>query len=257
MPTLLSLPGFALLFVVADQQSRLFWAWPDTSRLTGVTATAWRITAYRQHEDSDWREAGIRQTTTDETKLKTIHNNTQLLCGTYIMLIQRVAATELDSVVNKLTSFFGFYIDSRKTNKESIMQEPWHRRHDISDNVWERLEPFLLGRKGAWGGNARDNRQFINTMFWILCTGAPWPDLLPDYGGRKNTERRFCRWKDKGVWETILEALMDEPDLQWLIIDAGHIKVHLHATGARGGNQDVGRTKEAQLKDTFGRGCAW
>ena len=45
------------------------------------------------------------------------------------------------------------------------MQEPWHRRHDISDNVWERLEPFLLGRKGTWGGNARDNRQFINESF--------------------------------------------------------------------------------------------
>ena len=52
------------------------------------------------------------------------------------------------------------------------MQEPSHRRHDISDNAWERLEPFLLGRKGTWGGNARDNRQFINAVFWILRTGA-------------------------------------------------------------------------------------
>jgi hypothetical protein len=41
----------------------------------------------------------------------------------------------------------------------------------------------------------------------------------------------------------LLEALIDEADFEWLMIDASHIKVHPHATGARGGNQDMGRTK--------------
>ncbi|CEK23322.1 conserved protein of unknown function [Xenorhabdus nematophila AN6/1] len=41
------------------------------------------------------------------------------------------------------------------------------------------------------------------------------------------------------------------------MIDASHIKVHPHAAGAKGGNQDMGRTKRAQYKDTFGLGCAW
>jgi transposase len=118
-----------------------------------------------------------------------------------------------------------------------------HRRHDISDRIWELLEPRLLGRKGTQGGNARDNRQFINAVFWILRTGAPWRDLPPDYGDWKNTHRRFCRWRDKGAWERLLEALIVEPDFEWLMIDASHIKVHQHATGARGGNQDVGCTK--------------
>jgi transposase len=118
-----------------------------------------------------------------------------------------------------------------------------HRRHDISESVWELLEPRLLGRKGTWGGNARDNRQFINAVFWILRTGAPWRDLPPDYGNWKNTHRRFCRWRDKEVWERLLESLIDEPDFEWLIIDASHIKVHPHAAGARGGNQDMARTK--------------
>lgn len=35
-----------------------------------------------------------------------------------------------------------------------------HRRHDISDHVWGRIEPLLRGRKGLWGGIARDNRLF-------------------------------------------------------------------------------------------------
>ena len=36
--------------------------------------------------------------------------------------------------------------------------EKAHRRYDISDRVWKLLEPHMLGRKGTWGGNARDNR---------------------------------------------------------------------------------------------------
>ena len=118
-----------------------------------------------------------------------------------------------------------------------------YRRHDISDRVWQLLEPHLPGRKGSWGGTARDNRLFINAVFWILRTGAPWRDLPSDYGNWKNTHRRFCRWRDKGIWESLLEQLVTEPDYEWLMIDASHIKVHPHAAGARGGNQDMAVTK--------------
>ncbi len=123
------------------------------------------------------------------------------------------------------------------------MAEPAYRRHDISDRVWGLLESSLPGRKGAWGGKAKDNRLFINAVFWILRTGAPWRDLPPDYGDWKNTHRWFCRWRDKGVWEALLEKLVTEPDYEWLMIDASHIKVHPHAAGAKGGNQDMGVTK--------------
>ena len=127
-----------------------------------------------------------------------------------------------------------------------------HRRHDISDRIWNQIESHLPGRKGSWGGKARDNRQFINAVFWILRTGAPWRDLPPDYGDWKNTHRRFCRWRDKGIWELLLEQVVDEPDLEWLMIDASHIKVHPHAAGAVGGNQDMGRTKGGSIQS-----CIW
>ncbi|MCC6968565.1 MAG: IS5/IS1182 family transposase, partial [Nitrospira sp.] len=39
---------------------------------------------------------------------------------------------------------------------------PAYRRHDISDETWALLEPQLPGRKGVWGGMAKDNRLFIN-----------------------------------------------------------------------------------------------
>ncbi len=122
------------------------------------------------------------------------------------------------------------------------MEADYHR-HDISEKVWKLLEPLLTGRRGQWGGIAHDNRRFLNGVFWVLRTGAPWRDLPPDYGDWKNTHRRFCRWRDKGRWEYILETLVQEPDYEWLMIDGSHCKVHPHAAGAVGGNQDMGRTK--------------
>jgi hypothetical protein len=67
--------------------------------------------------------------------------------------------------------------------------------------------------------------------------------LPPDYGGWSNTHRRFIRWRDKGIWERLLEQLVDAPDFEWLLLDASHIEVHPHAAGAKGGHQDMARTK--------------
>ena len=118
-----------------------------------------------------------------------------------------------------------------------------HRCHDISEQVWERLWPPLPGRADKGGRPAQDNSQFFNAVFWILRTGAPWRDLPLDYGDWKNTHRRFCRWRDRGVWARLLESLTVEPDFEWLMIDASYIKVHPHGAGVRGGNQAMARTR--------------
>lgn len=128
------------------------------------------------------------------------------------------------------------------------MTVPAHRRHDISDRIWKKLEPYLPGRRGVWGGVAQDNRRFINAVFWIIRTGAPWRDLPPDYGSWGNVHRRFICWRNKGIWELLLEKVVDDPDYEWLMIDATHIKVHPHAAGAQGGNQDMARTKGGSIR---------
>ena len=125
--------------------------------------------------------------------------------------------------------------------------ESVHHHHDLTDHAWSLLEPHLPGQIGQWGGIARDNRRFLNAVFWILRTGAPWRDLPADYGDWKNTHRRFCRWRDKGLWESLLEQLIDDPDFEWLMIDASHVKVHHDGMGAKGGSQDVGRTKGGSI----------
>ena len=129
-----------------------------------------------------------------------------------------------------------------------------HRRHDISNKVWSILKPHLSGSRGKVGRPADDNRLFINAVLWILRTGAPWRDLPSDYGDWKNTHRRFCRWRDKGIWESLLEQIIDEPDYEWIMIDASHCKVHPHAAGAKGGNQEMSRTKGGSIPRYI---CPW
>ena len=40
--------------------------------------------------------------------------------------------------------------------------------HDISDHVWILLAPLLPGRRGARGGQAKDNR-LLSTQFFGVC----------------------------------------------------------------------------------------
>jgi transposase len=127
-----------------------------------------------------------------------------------------------------------------------------HRRHDITYKTWTAMEPHLPGRKGSWGGIAKDNRNFINAVFWILTADASWRDLTPDYGHWSNVHRRFIRWRDKGIWEKLMEILIGNPDYEWLMIDASHCKVHPHAAGAIGGNQAMSRTKGGSTQN-----CIW
>jgi transposase len=125
-------------------------------------------------------------------------------------------------------------------------------RHDLSDRQWALIEPHLPGRAGQWGGVAYNNRRFVDAVFWVLRTGAPWRDLPSSYGDWKNTHRRFCRWRDRGIWEALLEQLIDDPDYEWLMIDASHCKVQASAAGARGGNDGIGRTKGGSTPS-----CIW
>lgn len=105
-------------------------------------------------------------------------------------------------------------------------------RHAISDESWERIKDLLPGRPGLRGRTAFDNRLFVDAVLWIAKTGAPWRDLPERFGNWNNVFRRFDRWAKKGIWKTIFETLQD-PDLEWLILDSTVIRAHPHAAGAK------------------------
>lgn len=110
-------------------------------------------------------------------------------------------------------------------------------RHDISEEVWFRLKPHLPGTKGNPGRRGHDTRLFLNAVLWKLRCGCPWRDIPPQYGKWNSVYQRFKTWRDTGVWQRLLDRFAGEPDLEWLMIDASHIKAHPHAAGAKGGTR--------------------
>jgi transposase len=107
-------------------------------------------------------------------------------------------------------------------------------RHAISDDDWERIKDLLPGKAGDPGVTAKDNRQFLDAVLWIAKTGAPWRDLPERFGLWNTVWKRFDRWARKGRWQKIFEQLQD-PDLEWLILDSTIIRAHPHAAGAKKG----------------------
>jgi transposase len=105
-------------------------------------------------------------------------------------------------------------------------------RHAIADEQWERIQGLLPGRRGSPGRPAGDNRLFVDAALWIGKTGAPWRDLPERFGDWNNAWRRFDRWAKRGVWQKVFEALQD-PDLEWLILDSTIVRAHPHAAGAK------------------------
>jgi len=110
--------------------------------------------------------------------------------------------------------------------------------HDLTDAEWARLEPLLPDRSLCRGGRWADRRMVINGVMWRTRSGAAWRDLPGVYGNWKTVYNRHHRWSGEGTWERILDELRRGADQdrgqEWAVgIDAGMVRAHQHAAGAR------------------------
>ena len=80
-----------------------------------------------------------------------------------------------------------------------------HDRHDLSDEEWARLEPFLPDRTPRRGGQWIDHRMVIDGVLWRTRAGAPWRDLPESYGNWKTVYNRHRRWSADGTWVLVLD----------------------------------------------------
>jgi putative transposase len=105
----------------------------------------------------------------------------------------------------------------------------------LRDGQWERISGLIIGRPDQRGSTGRDNRMFVEGVLWIVRTGSPWRDLPEAFGEWNSVFRRFSRWSAKGVWRRMFEALSDDPDFEYLIVDSTIVRAHQHASGGKGG----------------------
>ena len=115
-------------------------------------------------------------------------------------------------------------------------------RRELTNAQWLRIERLVSGKKGDKGRHGEDNRLFVDAVLWIARAGAPWRDLPPAFGNWNSVFQRFRRWAKKGSWERIFQALVENPDFEYLIIDSTIVRAHQHAAGAQKGGAKMRRS---------------
>ena len=84
----------------------------------------------------------------------------------------------------------------------------------LTDELWERIEPFIPLRPARPQGGRppiRD-RACLTGILFVLRTGIPWEYLPQEMGCGSGMTcwRRLRDWHEAGVWDDIWHALLDE-----------------------------------------------
>lgn len=118
-------------------------------------------------------------------------------------------------------------------------------RYELSSQRWALIED-IVSPPQTMGRPRRDDRQMLNGIFWILCSGAKWRDLPERYGPWKTVYQRFRQWRDDGTFERVLTRLHLRLrqdgfiDLDTWMVDSTTIRATRAAAG--GGKKGPGRT---------------
>ena len=110
-------------------------------------------------------------------------------------------------------------------------------RGDLTNDEWAVVGALLPAERGRWSRPAQDNRRFLNGMLYVLRVGCPWRDMHERYGKWNSVYVRFRRWAEQGVWDALLETLVElglTDDWQHMI-DSTTVRGHSQAAGAKGG----------------------
>jgi transposase len=110
-------------------------------------------------------------------------------------------------------------------------------RFILTDAQWTKMQPFCLGKPSDPGRTGGNGRLFLEAVLWITRTGSPWRDLPLSFGNWNSVFKRFRDWVKAGVFKRMFDALSDEPDMEYAMVDATIVRVHRHGQGAKGGRR--------------------
>ena len=99
-------------------------------------------------------------------------------------------------------------------------------RYELSDQRWQMIED-IVSPPQTMGRPRRDDRQMLNGILWILCSGAQWRD---DGAFDEMLTRLHLRLREDG-----------NMDLDTWMVDSTSIRATRSASGA--GKKGIDRTR--------------
>lgn len=107
------------------------------------------------------------------------------------------------------------------------------KRYALRNDQWEHIKNLLPGREETVGVTARDNRLFVEAVLYRYRAGIPWRDLPERFGDFRLVHLHHSRWSRTGVWQRVFEALAQDADNDYVLIDSTIVKAHQHSAGAK------------------------
>ena len=106
-----------------------------------------------------------------------------------------------------------------------------HGRYDLTEFEWKTIQPLLPNKPR---GVARvDDRRVLNGIFFILRSGSPWADVPERYGPYTTVYNRFNRWRKAGVWDRLMDAIVNAHGGKVQMIDSTSVRVHSQAAAQK------------------------
>jgi len=142
------------------------------------------------------------------------------------------------------------------------------RRHELTDEQWSVIEPFVTVKRAKTGRPRREPRIMLNGILWLLRTGAPWRDLPERFGPWQTVYEYFSTWQSNGTFVRILEALQIRLDrdgnIDWDLwcIDGSNVRASRAASGAskktpRGTRKSPKTTRWGAREADLGANSTW
>jgi transposase len=80
---------------------------------------------------------------------------------------------------------------------------------DLTDAEWARLAPLVPPPKTG-GRPARDRREIMNAINYVVRTGCAWRLLPHDFPPWQTVYHYFRAWRMDGTWERMHDALRED-----------------------------------------------
>ena len=145
-----------------------------------------------------------------------------------------------------MIEFIAMIAPKKKGHLINILIGTIMKREYITEVAWVKILKFLKSTNKVYTGDAKKCKNFVEAVYWMARSGAPWRYLESTFGNWNSIYKRFNAWSERNIWNDLMRYCIEDPDLEYIMIDATIIRAHPCAAGYKKDSQNIeglGRSK--------------